>query len=64
MSGLTVVSRVAGLLRDKVWSYFLGAGWEFSAFWMGFQFPNLSRRIFGEGALDGGVCAGVYGGFA
>jgi putative peptidoglycan lipid II flippase len=51
MSGLTVISRVAGLVRDKAWSYFLGANWQFSAFWMGFQFPNLSRRIFGEGAL-------------
>jgi len=51
MSGLTIVSRFAGLLRDKVWSYFLGAQWEMGAFWMGFQFPNLSRRIFGEGAL-------------
>jgi putative peptidoglycan lipid II flippase len=38
-------------VRDKTRSYFLGAEWQFSAFWMGFQFPNLSRRIFGEGAL-------------
>jgi putative peptidoglycan lipid II flippase len=51
MSGLTIVSRVAGLLRDKLWSTYLAAGQEFSAFWMGFQFPNLFRRIFGEGAL-------------
>lgn len=51
MSGLTVVSRVAGLVRDKAWSYYLGADWQFSAFWMGFQFPNLFRRVFGEGAL-------------
>jgi putative peptidoglycan lipid II flippase len=51
MSGLTIVSRVAGVVRDKVCSYYLGVGWEWSAFWMGFQFPNLFRRLFGEGAL-------------
>jgi putative peptidoglycan lipid II flippase len=51
MSSLTVLSRIAGVLRDKVCSYYLGVGWEWSAFWMGFQFPNLFRRIFGEGAL-------------
>ena len=45
------MSRVAGLLRDKTCSYFLGVGTEWSAFWMGFQFPNLFRRVFGEGAL-------------
>ncbi len=50
-SGLTLVSRIFGLLRDKACSYFLGVGTTWSAFWMGFQFPNLFRRIFGEGAL-------------
>ena len=52
MSGLTIVSRVAGLVRDKTCSYFIGVANPFwSAFWMGFQLPNLFRRIFGEGAL-------------
>ncbi len=50
-SGLTLLSRFFGLLRDKACSYFLGVGTTWSAFWMGFQFPNLFRRIFGEGAL-------------
>ncbi|MCL2646901.1 MAG: murein biosynthesis integral membrane protein MurJ [Phycisphaerales bacterium] len=52
MSALTILSRIAGLLRDKVCSYFIGVGnpvW--GAFWMGFQLPNLFRRLFGEGAL-------------
>ena len=52
MSRLTLVSRVFGLLRDKACSYYLGVGTDWSAFWMGFQFPNLFRRIFGEGALN------------
>ena len=51
ISTLTVVSRISGLIRDKTCSYFLGVETEWSAFWMGFQFPNLFRRIFGEGAL-------------
>jgi putative peptidoglycan lipid II flippase len=51
MSGLTILSRVAGLVRDKVCSYYIGLSPEWSAFWMGFIFPNLFRRIFGEGAL-------------
>jgi putative peptidoglycan lipid II flippase len=51
MSALTILSRVAGLLRDKVCSYYVGLSPEWSAFWMGFIFPNLFRRIFGEGAL-------------
>jgi putative peptidoglycan lipid II flippase len=51
MSALTIFSRIAGLVRDKVLSYFLGVDTMWSAFWMGFQFPNLFRRVFGEGAL-------------
>ncbi len=51
MSGLTIVSRVAGLVRDKTCSYFIGVSTVWGAFWMGFQLPNLFRRIFGEGAL-------------
>ncbi len=51
MSGLTIISRVAGLVRDKVCSYYIGTGPEWSAFWYGFIYPNLFRRLFGEGAL-------------
>ena len=51
MSVLTIVSRFGGLLRDKVCSYFIGLSPAWSAFWIGFIFPNLFRRIFGEGAL-------------
>lgn len=52
MSVLTVISRVFGLLRDKACSIYLGNTTpQWGAFWMGFQLPNLFRRIFGEGAL-------------
>ncbi len=51
MSALTLVSRFGGLVRDKVCSYYIGVDTSWAAFWMGFQFPNLFRRVFGEGAL-------------
>ena len=51
MSVLTILSRFAGLARDKICSYYVGVGPDWSAFWIGFIFPNLFRRIFGEGAL-------------
>jgi putative peptidoglycan lipid II flippase len=51
MSSLTLLSRFGGLVRDKACSYFIGVDTSWAAFWMGFQFPNLFRRIFGEGAL-------------
>jgi len=51
MSMLTIFSRVFGLVRDKTCSHFLGLSTEWAGFWMGFQLPNLFRRIFGEGAL-------------
>ncbi len=51
MSALTIISRITGLVRDKLCSYFIGVDTTWAAFWMGFQFPNLFRRIFGEGAL-------------
>ena len=52
ISALTLCSRVLGLVRDCVCSYFFGAGAIWSAFSIAFQVPNLARRLFGEGALS------------
>ncbi|HSW44584.1 MAG TPA: murein biosynthesis integral membrane protein MurJ [Phycisphaerae bacterium] len=52
ISVLTIVSRIAGLARDMVFSYRFGTGSEMSAFTLAFQIPNLFRRLFGEGALS------------
>jgi len=52
ISGLTLVSRVLGLVRDMTCSAVCGAGPAWSAFWIAFQVPNLFRRLFGEGALS------------
>ena len=52
-SGLTLVSRVMGFVRDLAISYRMGASATFAAdaFNTAFAFPNLFRRIFAEGAF-------------
>ena len=52
-SGLTLVSRVMGFVRDLAISYRMGASATFAAdaFNAAFAFPNLFRRIFAEGAF-------------
>ncbi len=47
----TLLSRVTGLLRDMLVLHAFGQKWIADAFWYAFQFPNLFRRLFGEGAL-------------
>jgi putative peptidoglycan lipid II flippase len=52
VSGLTLVSRVLGLVRDAIFAAVFGAGWAASAYSIAFMVPNLFRRLFGEGALS------------
>lgn len=51
--GMTLVSRVTGLVRDIIFARFLGAstGISADAFYVAFAIPNFFRRIFGEGAF-------------
>ena len=51
MAFATVMSRVAGLIRDVVVARIFGAGFATDAFFMAFTIPNLLRRFFGEGSL-------------
>lgn len=51
VAGLTVVSRVLGLLRDQLNAAIFGAGLLNSAFVTAFRLPNLFRRLLGEGSL-------------
>ncbi|MBE0537765.1 MAG: murein biosynthesis integral membrane protein MurJ [Phycisphaerae bacterium] len=48
----TVLSRVLGMVRDMAFAYYFGAAWLMTAWTMGFKIPNLSRRLFGEGAAS------------
>jgi putative peptidoglycan lipid II flippase len=50
-AGFTGFSRVLGFARDVILAAQLGAGPVADAFYTALQFPNLFRRIFGEGAF-------------
>ncbi|MFG0260022.1 MAG: murein biosynthesis integral membrane protein MurJ, partial [Phycisphaerales bacterium JB041] len=51
VSGLTLISRFAGLGRDLVHARLFGDSAIGSAFMAAWAIPNLFRRLFGEGAL-------------
>ena len=52
VGGLTMVSRVFGFVRDILIAATLGSGAVADAFFVAFRFPNLFRRLFGEGAFN------------
>ncbi len=52
VGGLTMVSRVLGFVRDILFAWAFGSGWVADAFNVAFRFPNLFRRLFGEGAFN------------
>ncbi len=52
VSGMTMISRVFGFVRDAVIARAFGAGLYTDAFFVAFRLPNLLRRIFAEGAFS------------
>jgi len=52
VGGLTLFSRILGFVRDILFAWAFGAGWVADAFNVAFRFPNLFRRLFGEGAFN------------
>lgn len=46
------LSRITGLVREKVMAHYFGAGFVYDAFLLGFRIPNLTRDLFAEGALS------------
>ena len=52
--GMTLLSRVSGLIRDMLFASLIGAGTGVAAdaFYVAFRIPNFLRRIFGEGAFS------------
>jgi putative peptidoglycan lipid II flippase len=52
ISGFTLMSRILGLVRDILIARFVGTGVVADAFFAAFRFPNMFRRIFGEGAFN------------
>jgi putative peptidoglycan lipid II flippase len=51
IGGLTLVSRVLGLVRDMLMARFVGAGLASDAFLIAWRLPNLFRALFAEGAF-------------
>ncbi len=52
ISGLTMLSRVTGLLREVLIARAFGASAYTDAFIVAFRIPNLLRRLFAEGAFS------------
>ena len=52
VGGLTLASRVLGLVRDSLFATFVGAGFASDAFLIAFRLPNLFRALFAEGAFS------------
>ena len=52
VSGMTLISRILGYVRDAVIARAFGAGLATDAFFVAFRLPNLLRRLFAEGAFS------------
>jgi putative peptidoglycan lipid II flippase len=51
VSGLTLISRVTGLIRDTLIASIFGVSALTDAFFVAWRLPNLLRRLFAEGAF-------------
>ena len=51
IGGLTLASRVLGLVRDSLFARVIGAGFASDAFLVAFRLPNMFRALFAEGAF-------------
>ena len=47
-----LLSRILGLVRQKLIAHYLGAGWVSDAFTGAFKLTNLIQNLFGEGVLS------------
>ncbi len=52
VGGLTMVSRLFGLVRDILLAATLSTGMVADAFFVAFKLPNFFRRLFAEGAFN------------
>jgi len=54
VSGMTLISRILGLIRDIVFARYFGASLVMDAFLVAQRIPNMLRRFFAEGAFSAG----------
>lgn len=52
VSGITLLSRITGLIRENLMAVIFGASALTDAFFVAFRLPNLLRRMFAEGAFS------------
>ena len=52
VSGMTLLSRISGLVRESLKATTFGAGLQMDAFEAAFRLPNILRRLFAEGAFS------------
>jgi putative peptidoglycan lipid II flippase len=52
VSGMTLLSRITGLVRESLKAVLFGAGSDMDAFEAAFRLPNILRRMFAEGAFS------------
>lgn len=52
IASFTMLSRIAGMVRDMLMAAFLGAGPLADAFFVALKLPNFFRRVAGEGAFS------------
>ena len=52
LSGLTLISRVLGLIREMTKAAFMGTTYLADAFSVAFMIPNLFRRLFAENSMS------------
>jgi putative peptidoglycan lipid II flippase len=52
VGGMTLLSRIVGLVRETLMARIFGAGATTDAFFIAFRIPNLLRRLFAEGAFS------------
>ncbi|MDQ2878510.1 MAG: murein biosynthesis integral membrane protein MurJ [Pseudomonadota bacterium] len=52
IGGLTLASRVLGLVRDSLFARYVGASFASDAYLVAFRLPNMFRALFAEGAFS------------
>ncbi len=52
VGGMTLLSRIVGMVREILMARYLGAGFAADAFLVAFRLPNLFRSLFAEGAFS------------
>jgi putative peptidoglycan lipid II flippase len=52
VGGMTMISRIFGMIRDIVLAHLFGAGLGFDVFIVAFRIPNFLRRLFAEGGFS------------